>query len=102
MTSSILATKLLYHGSNVVVEHPRLLERTRALDFGAGFYLTSDFEQAMRWAKTTVLRREEGVVAVSVFEVDEVAMERLRPSTSTGFVSSPATGPNALTTPMWM
>ena len=78
MSSSNLTTKLLYHGSNVVVEYPRLLERTRALDFGAGFYLTSDYEQAMRWARTTVLRREEGVAAVSVFEVDEVAMEGLR------------------------
>ena len=78
MNSSTLTTRLLYHGSNVVVEHPRLLERTRALDFGAGFYLTSDYEQATRWARTTVLRREEGVAAVSVFEVDEVAMQRLQ------------------------
>ncbi|MBQ7721833.1 MAG: DUF3990 domain-containing protein [Kiritimatiellae bacterium] len=69
---------LLYHGSNVVVEQPRLLERTRALDFGAGFYLTSDSEQATRWARTTVLRREGGVASVSVFEVEETAMELLK------------------------
>ena len=69
---------LLYHGSNVVVEHPRLLERTRALDFGAGFYLTSDCDQAARWARTTVLRREDGVASVSVFEVDVEALGRLR------------------------
>ena len=69
---------LLYHGSNVVVEHPHIRERTRALDFGAGFYLTSDYEQAARWARTTVLRREGGVASVSVFEVDETAMGRLR------------------------
>ena len=69
---------LLYHGSNVVVEHPHLLERTRALDFGAGFYLTSDCEQAARWARTTVLRREVGVASVSVFEVDVEAMGELR------------------------
>ena len=78
MNSSNPSKLLLYHGSNVVVEHPRLLERTRALDFGAGFYLTSDYDQAARWARTTVLRREEGVAAVSVFEVDEEAMKGLR------------------------
>lgn len=33
---------LLYHGSNLAVERPRLLARTRALDFGVGFYLTTD------------------------------------------------------------
>lgn len=48
---------LLYHGSNLAVERPRLLARTRALDFGAGFYLTIDPDQAARWARTTVLRR---------------------------------------------
>ena len=48
---------LLYHGSNLAVERPRLLARTRALDFGAGFYLTTDPDQAARWARTTVLRR---------------------------------------------
>ena len=69
---------LLYHGSNVTVEHPRLLERTRALDFGAGFYLTSDREQAARWARTTVLRREGGAASVSVFEVDIEAIGKLK------------------------
>ncbi|MBR3651777.1 MAG: DUF3990 domain-containing protein, partial [Victivallales bacterium] len=29
---------LLYHGSNVVVEKPRLIPPKRLLDFGAGFY----------------------------------------------------------------
>lgn len=37
---------ILYHGSNAVVMCPRLVSQVRALDFGPGFYLTSDFEQA--------------------------------------------------------
>jgi hypothetical protein len=77
MLKSESSKLLLFHGSNVAVAHPRLLERTRALDFGAGFYLTSDCGQAARWARTTVLRREEGVASVSVFEVDEEAFGRL-------------------------
>lgn len=37
----------LYHGSDVVVEKPILLPRQRTLDFGAGFYTTTnnDFRQ---------------------------------------------------------
>jgi hypothetical protein len=39
---------LLYHGSNVAVEKPRLIEQTRGFDFGAGFYLTTnEFQAAM-------------------------------------------------------
>lgn len=69
---------LLYHGSNLAVERPRLIARTRALDFGAGFYLTTDADQAARWARTTVLRRGFGAATVSVFEVDETVLSRLK------------------------
>ena len=37
----------LYHGSDVIVEYPRLLERQRTLDFGPGFYTTINKEQAV-------------------------------------------------------
>ena len=69
---------LLFHGSNVPVERPVLMPRTRALDFGAGFYLTSDADQATRWARTTVLRRGTGVATVSVFELAEDDLARLK------------------------
>lgn len=67
----------LYHGSNVEVPTPELLPSVRALDFGRGFYLTSDFDQAARWARTAVLRRGEGSAVVSVYEFDEVAASSL-------------------------
>ena len=41
---------LLYHGSNLTVEKPRLIEQTRGLDFGAGFYLTTNETQAVRFS----------------------------------------------------
>ena len=37
---------ILYHGSNVEVKEPKIIKTKRLLDFGTGFYLTSDFEQA--------------------------------------------------------
>ena len=47
----------LYHGSNAEVRQPEILPRLRALDFGAGFYLTSNQEQAIRWARLVARRR---------------------------------------------
>lgn len=41
---------LVYHGSTVCIPTPRLVETNRRLDFGAGFYTTSDLPQARRWA----------------------------------------------------
>ena len=57
---------LLYHGSNIEVSSPQILESDRRLDFGKGFYLTSSYEQAKRWAELTVKRRGSGKESVSV------------------------------------
>ena len=37
---------VLYHGSNIEVKEPKIIKSKRLLDFGTGFYLTSDYEQA--------------------------------------------------------
>ena len=60
---------LLYHGSNELVQKHRLLPPTRPLDFGAGFYLTSDMDQAQRWATRTTGRRKAGTPTTSVYEL---------------------------------
>ena len=67
----------LYHGSNVEVAKPRLISSGRRLDFGAGFYTTSDPEQAKRWARLTARRRKEGEPLVSVYEFDESILNDL-------------------------
>lgn len=67
----------LYHGSNIAVQNPQILESDRKLDFGTGFYLTSNLEQAERWAKLTQARRENGTATVSVFEADEKILNTL-------------------------
>lgn len=68
---------LLYHGSNVEVSEPRIIVTSRTLDFGAGFYTTSDLGQARRWAELQTRRRGSGSVTVSVFEYDGSASQRL-------------------------
>lgn len=69
---------LLYHGSNVAVQNPKILESDRRLDFGTGFYLTSSLLQAERWSKLTAERRKTGKATVSVFEIDENALKTLK------------------------
>ena len=69
---------ILYHGSNVAVEEPRLLKIQRDLDFGKGFYTTSDLDQATKWARRTALRLRLTESFVSVYEIDDEAMGKLR------------------------
>ena len=40
----------LYHGSNTVVEFPEIRRSKYTKDFSWGFYCTSDYQQAYRWA----------------------------------------------------
>lgn len=79
--------KILYHGSNMKVDKPMLLKGQRALDFGAGFYLTSSYEQAMKWAKTVTRRRGNGQPIVNIYDLDEqrlATLHVLRSNTADG------------------
>ena len=69
---------LLYHGSNIEVKEPILLKVQRELDFGKGFYTTSDLEQAARWAWRTAKRRGESNAFVTVYEVNEDELKNIR------------------------
>ena len=65
---------ILYHGSNMVVEHPRLVPQNRSLDFGHGFYTTVNKAQAISFAdKVQRRRKNEGVPTVNIYEFDEAA-----------------------------
>lgn len=61
----------LYHGSNIEVKNPQILKSDRKLDFGTGFYVTTSYEQAEKWADLTTKRRAEGRPVISVYEYDE-------------------------------
>jgi hypothetical protein len=61
---------ILYHGSNVEVKEPKILEPSHALDFGPGFYTTLNRDQAVDFAQKVVLRKG-GVPVVNEYEIDE-------------------------------
>ncbi|MCI9261599.1 DUF3990 domain-containing protein [uncultured Adlercreutzia sp.] len=47
----------LYHASTQIVDHPRIVNRTPYLDFGTGFYTTTNLEQAEDFARKAFVRR---------------------------------------------
>ena len=62
---------LLYHGSNLVVEEPKIIVSERGRDFGFAFYVTPIQAQAERWAKRKQKLAKSKAALVSVFEWDE-------------------------------
>lgn len=67
----------LYHGSNLKVKFPKIREKLRALDFGAGFYLSSSRNQAEKWAKAVTKRRGKGKPILNIYEIDDAEMNKL-------------------------
>ena len=61
----------LYHGSLVTVKKPSVLKGRNTVDFGKGFYTTTSFEQAQKWAD--LKRKRSGVsrAVVSVYEAPD-------------------------------
>jgi len=60
----------------VIVEHPRLLQQQRNLDFGPGFYTTTNKEQAVSFAKKMQDRRGSARGYVSRYEIADTAVLR--------------------------
>jgi hypothetical protein len=66
----------LYHGSNTEVQAPDLSMSRKYLDFGNGFYLTSNKDQAIEFSRKVVIRekrklRPPGIPTVSIYEFDK-------------------------------
>ena len=62
---------ILYHGSDIEVENPRIIRSEKGRDFGCAFYLTPIKEQAERMAKRKQRMNKSSSAIVSVFEWDE-------------------------------
>lgn len=69
---------ILYHGSTDCVDKPEIRKGDVYLDFGVGFYTTTSYEQAERWARIKMRRKNLDTGYVSVYEFDyERAMNDL-------------------------
>lgn len=62
----------VYHGSLYHVQNPDVEKGRPSTDFGKGFYTTTNFEQAKRWAIKKQKTAKEGSKAiVNTYEVDD-------------------------------
>ena len=68
---------ILYHGSTDLVDKPKILKGDVYLDFGVGFYTTTSFEQAERWARIKMRRKNvnSGYVAIYEFDIEKAEKE---------------------------
>ena len=65
----------IYHGSTLAIDHPRIINRFTTLDFGTGFYTTSNRSQAEEFATKTFQRRGRvGIPTVSAYELDDALL----------------------------
>ncbi len=62
---------LVYHGSNVIVAVPRIIPSSRPMDFGSGFYVTTNPIQANSWAVRVALRSNLPNGYVNAYTFDE-------------------------------
>lgn len=67
----------LYHGSNVAIEQVDFSRSKRGKDFGQGFYLNSNSDQAMAMAVRTTRFLSYGQPILSCFEFDEDEAKKL-------------------------
>ena len=59
----------LYHGSLEVVVKPEIRQSNRTLDYGSGFYTTTDYAQAEQWAKRRI-KNNKGRAYVNIYEIN--------------------------------
>ena len=69
---------ILYHGTNMAFEVIDLTKSKPNKDFGCGFYLSADYDQAMEMAKTKVEQLGTGAPTVLCYEVNDAAMSELQ------------------------
>ncbi len=68
----------IYHGSNQKVATPSILIGRKNLDFGCGFYATSDFDQAKSSSKAKTKRAGSGQPTVNIYNLDTKELAELK------------------------
>ena len=60
----------VYHGSDTPVKKPKIIQSVRALDFGYGFYTTTNIEQAKNFAKIVKHRNKSSKSFISIYTLN--------------------------------
>lgn len=65
---------ILFHGSDVIVENPKIIKANRTLDFGHGFYTTTSKEQACKWASIKKNREQSENGILNIYQVNDTIL----------------------------
>lgn len=68
MNNDKIEKRIVYHGSNTIVEKPQILKNGFYKDFGYGFYCTDFERQAKRWASTKKNKHVVNVYSLNNFK----------------------------------
>jgi hypothetical protein len=60
----------IYHGSDILIKNPEIIQPVRALDFGQGFYTTTNIEQAESFAKKVQDRNGSTETHISIYTLN--------------------------------
>jgi len=60
----------IFHGSDVLVSEPKIIVPVRALDFGIGFYTTTNLEQAKSFSIRVKERNKTNSTYISIFNLN--------------------------------
>lgn len=61
---------ICYHGSDTIVDMPKIIQPKRPLDFGGGFYVTTSESQARSWAKKVAYRNNNNHRCIKRYDFD--------------------------------
>jgi len=72
LLKDIMSSKVnqVFHGSDILVSEPKILQPTRALDFGSGFYTTTNINQAMSFSNKVKDRNNSERTYISVYKIN--------------------------------
>lgn len=70
--------EILYHGGIVEVKAPLVNVGRPDLDFGQGFYVTNNREQAEKWTVAKASRRKDQKAVVNVYHFDTEAFSSVK------------------------
>lgn len=68
----------LYHGTNIDFDHIDINKSKPNKDFGRGFYLSADYEQAKNMADIKVEQMETGMPLVQEYSISEIEIKSLK------------------------
>jgi len=67
----------IFHGSDILIKNPKIIQPIRALDFGQGFYTTTNIEQAKSFAKKVQDRNDSAETHISIYTLNTDILNKL-------------------------